>query len=54
MDHAKFCIATQDWSTPETGEDFVFLRRAANSKQEEDHGRCRRAMALRRALSPNV
>jgi hypothetical protein len=47
MDHAKFCPATQGWSTLECMEPFALLRRCALTKQEEDHARPIGAMPLR-------
>jgi hypothetical protein len=47
MNHAKFCTAAQDWSTPRRAEVLVLLRRVAQAKHEEDHAVPCRAMALR-------
>jgi len=47
MDHAKFCLATQGWSTPVCVKPCLLLRQATALKQEEDHVRAGRAMALR-------
>jgi hypothetical protein len=37
MDNAKFCLATQGWSTPEFIGPLALLRRRRLTKQEEDH-----------------
>jgi hypothetical protein len=50
MDHAKFCPATQGWSTPEWVNPFLLLRRRSLAKQEQDHGHDNRAMPLRDRL----
>src|SRR6476646_1480073 len=47
MNHAKFCPATQGWSTPEWVNPFLLLRRRSLAKQEQDHGHESRAMPLR-------
>jgi len=47
MDIAKFCPATQGWSTHESMEPDLLLRRLRPSKQEGDHAPPARAMALR-------
>jgi hypothetical protein len=47
MDHAKFCTATQGWSTPESVKPFALLRRRFLNKQEEDHVQAVHAMLLR-------
>src|SRR5262249_12326926 len=52
MNHAKFCLATQGWSTPVCVKPCLLLRRATASKQEEDHVRAMRAMALRGEHGP--
>jgi hypothetical protein len=49
MDHAKFCPATQGWSTPELVEPIALLRRRLLTKQEEDHAPPLGAMPLRRS-----
>jgi hypothetical protein len=54
MDHAKFCLATQGWSTPEWVELCALLRRCFFNQQEEDHGRCFHAMLLRGRLAAKV
>jgi hypothetical protein len=39
MNHAKFCPAAQDRSTPESLKLGVLLRRRLHVEQEQDHGR---------------
>jgi hypothetical protein len=48
MNHAKFCLATQAWSTPEWSKPCALLRRRFLTKQEEDHAMAFRAIPLRR------
>jgi hypothetical protein len=52
MDNAKFCRAVQGWSTSESMEPVVLLRRPPMTKQEEDHGVAPHAMALRPQRQP--
>jgi hypothetical protein len=47
MDHAKFCTATQGWSTLELNQSDLLLRHVFQTKQEQDHGRVFHAMPLR-------
>jgi hypothetical protein len=47
MDHAKFCTATQGWSTVESIQSDHLLRPGFLNKQEGDHGQPARAIPLR-------
>jgi hypothetical protein len=47
MDHAKFCTATQGWSTVESIQSDHLLRRGFLNKQEGDHEQPARAIPLR-------
>jgi hypothetical protein len=51
MDIAKFCPATQGWSTHESREPELLLRVPDLAKQEGDHAPPPRAMALRERLA---
>jgi hypothetical protein len=51
MDHAKFCLAAQGWSTPESVKSFLLLRLGSLTQQEHEYPEHIGATALRRQPS---